>query len=547
MSRVKKQLNIMESMPIHYVTGRILDKLNTQEQKVVTDFTSLVNHQHKLKKITSMLEFLQANNETIWNDRFLLWFNNIQTTKSSKTLVQDSTTKEEACRPFWDLSKKTRYEKLWLPQKTGCVVSDLNSLNTSVHYTIQNSWFSNQQIQPKNKNSLKTCYQSSKFFVADGMVKDDTKLIARKIKLKLTSDQKVEMKKWYHNYRFMYNQTVSYMNEHKEYNKITLRNTLSLSSINKDKPWLLKTPKAVRDCAVFEANKNIRTGFTQLKNKTITHFELQYKRRNKQWTIDIPKSGLRMVDKKIVSCFPRMLSNSKFKLQEEVQDIKYDCKLHHDGLYYWLIVPMAFENQESQVNKICSLDPGVRTFQTLYCPDGHGYKLGNQASTRIYRLYLYLDTLISRRTKLTGKAKKYISKHIIRLRIKIRNLLSEMHHKVSCFLAKNYSTILLPAFETKQMCSKLTRKIRTKTVRNMLGLAHYRFQELLKYKCKRYGSTLKIVNESYTTKTCGNCGCLNNVGSKDTFNCKECILVIDRDYNGSRNIMLREMRDTSLD
>ena len=49
-----------------------------------------------------------------------------------------------------------------------------------------------------------------------------------------------------------------------------------------------------------------------------------------------------------------------------------------------------------------------------------------------------------------------------------------------------------------------------------------------------------IVNtEEYTSKTCGVCGTINNVGSKEVFTCSKCNLVIDRDINGTRNIYIK--------
>lgn len=49
-----------------------------------------------------------------------------------------------------------------------------------------------------------------------------------------------------------------------------------------------------------------------------------------------------------------------------------------------------------------------------------------------------------------------------------------------------------------------------------------------------------IIGEEYTTKTCGNCGTLeNNIGDKKEWSCKNCKVSFDRDINGARNIMLK--------
>ena len=52
------------------------------------------------------------------------------------------------------------------------------------------------------------------------------------------------------------------------------------------------------------------------------------------------------------------------------------------------------------------------------------------------------------------------------------------------------------------------------------------------------------VDEAYTTRTCGLCGTLNDtVGNAKTFRCvdPQCGVDIDRDVNGARNILLREL------
>jgi putative transposase len=48
------------------------------------------------------------------------------------------------------------------------------------------------------------------------------------------------------------------------------------------------------------------------------------------------------------------------------------------------------------------------------------------------------------------------------------------------------------------------------------------------------------VNESYTSKTCGKCGEINNkLGSQSIFKCKTCKIEIDRDINAARNICIK--------
>ena len=66
---------------------------------------------------------------------------------------------------------------------------------------------------------------------------------------------------------------------------------------------------------------------------------------------------------------------------------------------------------------------------------------------------------------------------------------------------------------------------------------------MLSWMCKKYGKRLVIVNESYTSKTRSWDGSVkSNLGGSKTI-CDEDIIV-DRDVNGARGIMLRALYGT---
>ncbi len=81
----------------------------------------------------------------------------------------------------------------------------------------------------------------------------------------------------------------------------------------------------------------------------------------------------------------------------------------------------------------------------------------------------------------------------------------------------------------------------------MMTLSFYKFVTRLKNKCKEKGKELIIRPEYYTSKTCGGCGWINkNLSNSDVYNCGSCGLCIDRDMNGARNIMLRNLNESCL-
>lgn len=218
---------------------------------------------------------------------------------------------------------------------------------------------------------------------------------------------------------------------------------------------------------------------------------------------------------------------------------------------YYLCLPIEYKLQsdsqakeftENDLDGVISLDPGVRTFMT-------GYDVYNQsvfhfapnAIKKIEKVVKRIDKLESTMSKSQNKRKMAIRMAIFRLRKRLKNLVKDMHCKIALFLCQNYKLILLPKFETQSMSLKKSRKIGKKSVRQMMTLSHYKFQQRVIHKSKQFKNCkVIIVNESYTSKTCGKCGNLNNnLGNNKTFNCLTCHTEIDRDINGSRNILIK--------
>lgn len=180
----------------------------------------------------------------------------------------------------------------------------------------------------------------------------------------------------------------------------------------------------------------------------------------------------------------------------------------------------------------CALDPGCRKFQTIYSPNEVKKIVRNDDYKKELRKKIAnYQTL---RTKnVIGKYK--MSKKIKKLWRDYKNLLDDMHFQTSNYLTKNYKDIFLPCFESQKMVKKLN----PTTSFDILNLQHYKFKERLQHKCLERNCNLNICTEEYTSKTCTKCGILNNIGSNETFTCKSCNLIIDRDINGARNIYIK--------
>ena len=124
--------------------------------------------------------------------------------------------------------------------------------------------------------------------------------------------------------------------------------------------------------------------------------------------------------------------------------------------------------------------------------------------------------------------------------IKIKNLIDNLHFKTIKYLTDNYKTIIIPIFESQE----IVKINKSKTFRStLLSLQHFTFRQRLLDKSKISKCDVIVCTEEYTSKTCGNCGNIkNNLGSKEIYNCDKCGISIDRDINGARNILIKQLK-----
>ena len=242
--------------------------------------------------------------------------------------------------------------------------------------------------------------------------------------------------------------------------------------------------------------------------------------------------------------------DQSFKLRIRKQSWGQSTQLVYDKKRWFAVFPVEFIPQTSDKQTMIALDPGVRSFLTGF--DGEKFiDIGNKDIAKIYRLCRFIDRLISQKSQLKGRAKKRQRQRtqakIDSLFIRVRNLIDEGHKKVAKWLTTEYRVIFLPTFETSQMVAKTgnkKRKINSKTVRQMLCWAHFRFKETLKFQAFKRGCTLLDVTEEYTSKTCTKCGHIHvKLGSSKKFKCPKCGHKLPRDWNGALGIFLKALRD----
>lgn len=219
---------------------------------------------------------------------------------------------------------------------------------------------------------------------------------------------------------------------------------------------------------------------------------------------------------------------------------------------WYILLPRKAPSKEpepmwaSQAYNSVFLDPGGRTFQTFYSPDGVAGKLGDD-----FYKGRRMEATLHRADKLMGKAAKLANQTgegrrrrriIIRaqaLRTKVRDTVRDLHRKACHFLCANFKHIFIPKFQAQKMTQVGRRVLGSSAVRNLTTFAHSEFRnKLLEYGARR-ACTVTLVSEAFTTSTCTACGELMDVGSKKVVSCNACGCRLDRDLAGARNIFIR--------
>ena len=456
-----------------------------------------------------------------------------QTIPFSKMLGLDSVSNEDNFSSCLKNAQGEESVKSLLPTETDFADLDLNCLSGSSLKPLLNSWFSNNRNYRLNKSLLQICSPLSEHFQVEFTDSENTVQRSRKIRVYPNKEQRTILNQWFGASRFAYNKTVEFLKQpdtKAQWKSIKTDLMQDMPEWSKEVPYQIKSV-AIRDCC--QAVSNAKKKFKQTGKFQEVKFRSKKRGDN---NLFIPQSAVSEN-----GVYHTILG--KLKTTEPLWRSTHDCRMVLQNGRYFVIVPtdVQIKRPDSQRLSACALDCGVRTFQTVFSKELI-LKVGEHDFQRIFRYCYSLDKLISRKKK--ERSNKF-NKAMQRIRWKVRDLIDEIHNKLALTLCRLFDVVYIPTFETHEMVSKLKHK----TSRAMLGWAHYRFKMKLKSKAEEYSCKVVDCTEEYTSKTCGNCGKISSIGGKEVWTCKHCGCVHDRDINGARNILFKQMflamRDSS--
>ena len=451
--------------------------------------------------------------------------------------------------PYWSDYTREISSVLWSPTETVLGGLEPNSSRRCLSATAGSSWFSISGTSAPKKSSRLIFSPSSLSSELGSTDCGDTVRKSRKIRLYPDARQRAELRRWFGAARYAYNQTVELLTSENAPPAVKTKvRDVILPTLP---PWHRSAPREALVGAIFDACRAVsavkkRNGELakdksrgRRQDEDFAHVRFR-SRKNPRQTFTVQAncvSDLGIYRSKLSDV--RMAENLPTPKNRNICRLSLRYGQYHLSVPYDEKLPPERENQA----RVVALDPGVRSFLAWYSAESVG-KIGEGAFFRIQRLCERLDDLLSRAAKSPARRRRNMRRAAGRMRLRIENLVRELHRQAARFLVNSFDVILLPTFETSEMVERSRRRIRSKTVRNLLNLAHYRFKLFIKNKAAETGAVVLDVDEAYTSKTVSWTGeLLEGLGSASVVVAQDGARM-DRDHNGARGIYLRALGDT---
>lgn len=313
------------------------------------------------------------------------------------------------------------------------------------------------------------------------------------------------------------NAEIAFKNAIKKYNENAYKNQYTKSALKKQKTIGRElTFKDLKGIPSFKSKKDANDSFTTNNQNTASGD-----------TIKVEGNYIKI---------PKLKTPIKFIKHRELPPdgvIKNVTISKNSKNKFYISINVEYYVLDKKVNvnkdKVIGLDYSQSDF--YYSSDG---KIANYP-----KFYKKLeDRLIKEQRKLSSK--KYNSnnwfrqkKVVNRLQTKIANQRKDWLHKESYCLAKDYDAVIVEDLDLRNLaqCLSLGKNVHD----NGFGM----FRDMLKYKLEDRGKQLVKIDKWFaSSKTCSSCGTKHEeLELKDrTFECPNCKLTINRDYNASLNI-----------
>ena len=204
-------------------------------------------------------------------------------------------------------------------------------------------------------------------------------------------------------------------------------------------------------------------------------------------------------------------------------------------------------NQVADPASVVGVDVGVRRLATV--ADDRGEVIARHPNPRALDCVLdEIRVADRRRSRCVNGSRRYRerSRELGALHARARNIRSNCLHHITTDLAKSHGTTVAEGAvwsalaQQKHLLGARTRR------RQLHDAAPGEIRRQLGYKTRWYGSQLIIADKFYpSSKTCSQCGHVQNIGWAAKWTCAQCETVHDRDDNAAVNLAAYPQRDNA--
>ncbi|BAO47140.1 transposase [Staphylococcus phage phiSA12] len=364
-------------------------------------------------------------------------------------------------------------------------------------------------------------------------------MITKKVRLRPTKQQEVQLYKSSGTARFIYNWVLGKQKEnYKKGNKFisdsVLRKEITQLKKTEEFNWLNEVSNNVPKQAIKDACNSYKrffkgqAKFPKFKSKKKTKpsfYNDTQKLKVKEKLVLLEKVGW-------VRTSEQLPIDTKY----------YNPRITFDGKYWYLSVSIEEENKyEKLTEESLGIDLGIK--ELAICSDGTIY--GNINKTvkvkKLEKRLRRLQRKVSRKYQNNKEGSTFVKtcniikleKQIKLLQRRLSNIRKNHLHQTTTSIVKTKPRRIV--IEDLNVSGMMKNRHLAKAIQKQ---GFYEFRRQLEYKCKRKGIELVIVNRFFpSSKTCSSCGIINkNLKLSDrVFNC-ECGFSIDRDFNASVNL-----------
>ncbi len=189
----------------------------------------------------------------------------------------------------------------------------------------------------------------------------------------------------------------------------------------------------IRDAAAMDLVKSFRSNLAKRKKNPDHVWDYKFcSKKDQEQTIKIPGKCVKTGG----VLYPSFTNKEPLLSIEGVMETDSELQIHLDrtGTFWATILHktglLEFDEEKNDLS-VCALDPGIRTFNTVYDNQGIATEIAPGDVKCIYRLCIHADKLQSKLSQpgIRSKQRCNICKAWLKIFNRIRNLVKDVHRK----------------------------------------------------------------------------------------------------------------------